>query len=94
MWNTHVRKMGDLVDRLERRGHPVIIGGDFNRDSFRLFGNDVAYDNDIHVGTHGRSTLDYVMHTRDDDIRRVGGRIDRGYASDHDAVVVRYRLGN
>lgn len=93
MWAVHMRKMGNMVSKFERSGLPVIIGGDFNRDSYKLFGNRVKYDNDLHVGTHGASTLDYVMHTRNKDLKRTGGTIQRGYASDHDAVKVNYQLG-
>lgn len=92
-WHTHMRKMKEMVARFERSGHPVIIGGDFNRDSYKLFGNKVKYDNNIHVGTHGKSTLDYVMHTPNKDLKKVGGRVQGAYASDHDAVVVKYQLG-
>ncbi|MGV3619587.1 MAG: peptidoglycan-binding protein [Archangium sp.] len=93
MWHKHMRQMREMVARFERKGTPVIIGGDFNRDSYKLFGNQVKYDNNIHVGTHGASTLDYVMHTPHKDLKRVGGRIQKGYASDHDAVAVNYQLG-
>ncbi len=93
MWNTHMRKMKELVSRFERTGTPVIIGGDFNRDSYKVLGNKVKYDNKLHVGTHGASTLDYVMHVPNEDLKRTGGRIQGHYASDHDAVVVNYQLG-
>lgn len=92
-WNTHMRKLKEMVARFERKGLPVIIGGDFNRDSYKLFGNKVNYDNNIHVGTHGKSTYDYVMHTPNKDLKRTGGTIQRDYASDHDAVVIKYQLG-
>ncbi|MFZ5441973.1 MAG: endonuclease/exonuclease/phosphatase family protein [Myxococcota bacterium] len=91
-WRVHMEKLAHLVDRFESKGLKVIIGGDFNRDSYRVLGKRVRYDNDLHVGTHGRSTLDYLMHTRNPDLRRVAGRVQQGYASDHDAVVARYAL--
>ncbi len=92
MWNLHIEKMGKLVDRFERQGFPVTITGDFNRNHFKMFGNDVAYDSGLHAKTHGRSTLDYVMHTRNPDLRKVRTHVDPGFASDHNAVVVRYDL--
>ena len=91
-WKVHIRKLKALVERFEKRGHTVIIGGDFNRDSYRVLGKKVRYDNDLHVGTHGKATLDYVMHLPDEDLRRKGGRVVGGFHSDHDAVVVKYRL--
>lgn len=93
MWKTHMRKMKQVVSRFERSGMPVIIGGDFNRDSYKVLGNKVKYDNKLNVGTHGASTLDYVMHTPHAELKRTGGRIQGDYASDHDAVVVTYQLG-
>ena len=57
-----------------------------------MLGKQVAYDNKLNVGTHGRSTYDYVMHTRSDVMKRLGGHVEHGFASDHDAVVVRYGL--
>jgi hypothetical protein len=69
-----------------------VIGGDFNRDSYRVLGNDVAYDNNLRVGTHGKSTLDYMMHVRDREMRTVRGGVEGGYRSDHDAVVAKYKL--
>jgi hypothetical protein len=92
-WNTHMRKLGDLVERFESRGLKVVIGGDFNRDSFKVLGDQVAYDNKLNVGTHGRSTLDYLMHTRGSGLEKLGARVQGGYASDHDAVIARYSLG-
>ncbi len=70
----------------------MIVGGDFNRNHYPVLGKHVAYDNSLQAGTHGGSTLDYVMHARDASIRTVRGGVERGFASDHDAVVVRYRL--
>lgn len=92
MWNIHMKKMGDLIEKFENKGLPVIIGGDFNRDSYRLFGNKVAYDNDLFVGTHGGSTLDYMMHTRGEGVRKEANRVQGGYKSDHDAVIVKYKI--
>jgi len=90
-WNVHMRKLDKLVDHFKRKGLDVIVGGDFNRDSYKVLGNKVKYDNKLNVGTHGRSTYDYLMHTGKD-LRRLGARVEGGYASDHDAVVARYRL--
>jgi len=92
MWNQHIEKMGRLIERFERQGHPVTITGDFNRNHFKAFGNQVAYDSNIHVGTHGGSTLDYVMHARNEALKKLSTRVDDHFASDHNAVVVRYDL--
>lgn len=92
MWARHMEKMGNLVERFERQGHPVTITGDFNRNHFKVFGNKVAYDSGLRAGTHGSSTLDYVMHTPNRSIKKVSTHVDRNYASDHNAVVVRYDL--
>jgi hypothetical protein len=92
MWRLHMKKLDTLVADFQRQGLTVIVGGDFNRDSFEVLGNRVKYDNKLHVGTHGRSTLDYLMHTPGGGLRREQARVDRGYASDHDAVVARYSL--
>ncbi|MHB8878928.1 MAG: exonuclease/endonuclease/phosphatase family protein [Myxococcaceae bacterium] len=92
MWNKHMSKLHDLVAKFEKQGHAVVVGGDFNRDSYKVLGDQVAYDNKLNVGTHGRSTLDYLMHTRGDGLAKTGARVQGGYASDHDAVVVRYQI--
>jgi|GEM_PF-4881203 hypothetical protein len=92
MWNIHMRKLHDLVAKFEAKGLEVIVGGDFNRDSYKVLGNQVAYDNKLNVGTHGRSTFDYLMHTRNETFKRIGGHIEHGFASDHDAVVAKYRI--
>lgn len=91
-WHVHMQKLEKLVHHFESQGLRVIVGGDFNRDSFQVLGKQVAYDNKLNVGTHGRSTYDYLMHTRHSGLKRVGGRVQRGFASDHDAVVARYAL--
>ena len=93
MWNQHIAKMGKLVERFERQGHPVTITGDFNRNHFRVFGNKVDYDSGLRRGTHGTSTLDDVMSTRNQGLKRVSTKVDDRFASDHNAVVVRYDLG-
>jgi hypothetical protein len=92
MWRLHMTKLDGLVDHFEKQGLTVVVGGDFNRDSFHVMGKQMRYDNNLHVGTHGRSTFDYVMHSRDEHLKRLGGFVQGGYASDHDAVVVRYKL--
>ncbi len=93
MWHQHMEKMGKLVERFEKQGHPVTITGDFNRNHFKVFGKKVAYDSGIHAGTHGSSTLDYVMHTRNEALKKLSSRVDDHFASDHNAVVVRYDIG-
>lgn len=92
MWNHHMDEMGKLLERFERKGHPVTITGDFNRNHFKVLGNKVSYASGLRAGTHGRSTLDYVMHTRHPSIKKVSNHVDSNYASDHNAVVVRYDL--
>jgi hypothetical protein len=92
MWNTHMEKLDHLVKHFEKKGLDVVVGGDFNRDSYHVLGKDVAYDNKLNVGTHGRSTYDYLMHTRSKDLHKVGAHVIHGFASDHDEVVARYSL--
>jgi hypothetical protein len=91
-WNIHMAKLKKLVAHFESKGLKVIVGGDFNRDSTKVLGNQVKYDNKLNVGTHGRSTYDYLMHVRNKDLVKIGGRVEHGYASDHDAVIARYTL--
>lgn len=92
MWNIHMQKLNRLVDHFEKQGKTVIVGGDFNRDSYRVLGKKVAYDNKLNVGTHGRSTYDYLMHSKHSGLKKEGVKIDHKYASDHDAVVGTYKL--
>lgn len=92
MWNRHIEKMGNLIERFEKQGHPVTISGDFNRNHFKVFGDKVVYASGLRAGTHGSSTLDYVMHTRGGGLKKISSRVDRNYASDHNAVTVRYDL--
>lgn len=92
MWHKHMEKLHDLVARFEKKGYPVIVGGDFNRDSFKVLGNQVKYDNDIHVGTHGKSTYDYLMHTPNSSLQSHGAKVDHGFRSDHDSVAVTYTI--
>ena len=70
----------------------VTITGDFNRNHFKVFGNKVAYDSGLRAGTHGSATLDYVMHTRHEALQKLSNRVDSKFASDHNAVIVRYDL--
>jgi len=91
-WKTHMQKLDALVDRFEKKGLDVIVGGDFNRDGFKVMGDRVKYDNPLGQPTHGRSHYDYLMHTRSRDLRRTGEHVDHHYFSDHDAVVGRYKL--
>lgn len=90
MWALHIEKMGKMVEQFEKQGFPVTISGDFNRSSFKVLGSQVKYDSGLHSGTHGRSTLDYIMHTGK--LRKVSSRVDRNFASDHNMVTVRYDL--
>jgi Putative peptidoglycan binding domain len=92
MWKQHMTKMNKLVERFEKKGFPVTITGDFNRSHFKVFGNKVDYDSGLHSGTHGSSTLDYVMSTKHPGLKKVSTKVDSGYASDHNAVTVRYDL--
>ncbi|MFP2924203.1 peptidoglycan-binding protein [Pyxidicoccus sp. 3LG] len=92
MWKKHMAQLDAMVERFEKQGHKVVVGGDFNRNGYKVLGNDVVYDNKLNVGTHGRSTLDYLMHTRDRELEHVRTRYERRLHSDHDAVVATYRL--
>lgn len=93
MWNIHMDKLENLVAKFQKQGLNVIVGGDFNRDSYKVLGNKVKVDNDLHVGTHGRSTLDYVMHaSKGKVLEKEGVKIHKNYDSDHNAVVVKYSL--
>jgi endonuclease/exonuclease/phosphatase family metal-dependent hydrolase len=91
-WHEHRSQLNDLVRHFEKQGAEVIVGGDFNRDSFKVLGDRVRYDNSFDEGTHGRRTLDYLMHTKGPELVNLGTRVQGGYASDHDAVIGRYRL--
>ncbi len=91
-WNTHMKKLDALVEKFEKQGKVVIVGGDFNRDSHRVLGKDVRYASGLHTPTHGNRTLDYIMHTPHEDLRKLGARSEGGYRSDHDAVIVKYQL--
>lgn len=90
MWNQHIEKMGNMVERFEKKGFPVTISGDFNRNQFKVLGDKVKYDSGLRAGTRGRSTLDYIMHTGK--LRKLSTRVDRNFASDHNMVTVRYDL--
>ena len=92
MWNVHMKKLHDLVAHFEKQGLTVIVGGDFNRDSYKVLGNQVRYDNKLNVGTHGHSTYDYLMHTPSKDLHKLGAHVQHNYASDHDAVVAKYDI--
>ena len=92
MWRKHISQMKDMVQHFEKQGFPVVITGDFNRNQFPVLGKQVRYDSGLHANTHGRATLDYVMHTPDRHLRKVGTHVDNHFASDHNGVVVRYDL--
>lgn len=92
MWKLHMEKLGKLVDRLEAQGCPVVIGGDFNRNHFKVMGDEVRYDSGTHTRTHGGATLDYVMSSRDPRLHATRTHVDRDTRSDHDAVVVHYEI--
>ena len=91
-WHEHIQKLEHLVAHFQKQGLQVIVSGDFNRDSNHVLGHQVHYDNNIHVGTHGKSTYDYMMHTRGKHLKLLGAHVSHGYASDHDAVVGKYEL--
>lgn len=92
MWKKHMAQLDAMVSRFEKQGLKVVVGGDFNRNHFKVLGNDVAYDNKLNVGTHGSSTYDYLMHTRDPELQHLRTRYERRLNSDHDAVVATYKL--
>ncbi|WP_375757726.1 peptidoglycan-binding protein [Corallococcus exercitus] len=92
MWNKHMDRLDRLVTHFEKKGLPVIVGGDFNRDSYKVLGNQVKYDNKLNVGTHGHGTLDYLMHTPSGSLKSHGAHVDRGFRSDHDSVSVKYTI--
>ena len=92
MWNRHLDTLRDLVARFEKQGQTVVLGGDFNRDSYRVMGDRMKYDNDRFEPTIGKSTLDYLLHSRNGTLQRLDSRVQGGYASDHDAVVARFRI--
>ena len=92
MWGVHMDKMKHLIGKLEQQGCPIIVGGDFNRNHYKVLGNEVKYDNNIRVGTHGGATLDYLMHTPSKDLKAEGFKIDKNTRSDHDAVIVKYEI--
>lgn len=92
MWKKHMHRLDQLVQHFEKQGAEVIVGGDFNRDSFKVLGNHVRYDNGLNVPTHGHSTLDYLMHSKGKELVNLGTHVQHGYATDHEAVIGRYRL--
>jgi endonuclease/exonuclease/phosphatase family metal-dependent hydrolase len=92
MWKKHMAQLDAMVERFEKQGHKVVVGGDFNRNHHKVLGNDVVYDNKLNVGTHGSSTLDYLMHTRDPELKHIKTQYERRLHSDHDAIVATYRL--
>jgi hypothetical protein len=92
MWHKHIDGMKKLVEKFEKKGHPVTITGDFNRNHFKVLGNKVQYASGLHADTHGKSTLDYVMNTRNPDLKKLSSKVDKGFASDHNALIVRYDL--
>jgi hypothetical protein len=93
-WREHMAKLHDLVERFNAFGVPVIVGGDINRSRVRFLGDEVVYDNDFAVPTHGRHLFDYLCHRSSDDvaIHRVRREVVRGFNSDHDAFVAGYAL--
>lgn len=91
-WGEHMKQLSNLIDRFEKKGLKVVVGGDFNRNQHKVLGNQVAYDNNFRESTIGRSTLDYLMHGRNRGLKNLSGGVSRGFASDHDAVVGSYSL--
>lgn len=94
-WNTHMSKLSAMVKKFRSQGYKVIIGGDFNKDSSKVLGNQVNYANKLNASTtDGGSTLDYLMHTRNPGFRNTNGGVLKGFNSDHHAVQGTYVLGN
>lgn len=91
-WGKHMKQLSALVDRFEKQGLKVVIGGDFNRNHYKVLGNQVNYDSGTKQGTRGGATLDYLMSVRDRGLRNLSGGVLRGFASDHDAVWGSYSL--
>lgn len=92
-WNTHMKKLSAMVKRFEKQGFKVVIGGDFNKDSSKVLGNDVGYANKLNRSTtDGGSTLDYLMHTRGNGMKNLNGGVLGGFRSDHHAVRGTYTL--
>lgn len=92
-WNTHMKKLSAMVKRFEKQGFKVVIGGDFNKDSSKVLGNDVGYANKLNRSTtDGGSTLDYLMHTRGNGLKNLNGGVLGGFRSDHHAVRGTYSL--
>lgn len=92
MWHEHMDQLEKMVARFEKQGHKVVVGGDFNRNHYKVLGNDVVYDNKLHIPTHRKSTLDYLMHTRDPELKHRQTKYERALNTDHDAVAVTYTL--
>jgi hypothetical protein len=92
MWSKHQQKLEALVDHYKKQGLDVVVGGDFNKDSSKVLGDHVQYDNNLHVGTHGKNTTyDYLMHAGKD-LQTKNAHVVHGFASDHDEVVATYSL--
>ncbi len=95
LWHKHIKMLEKRIAKFKKQGYEVIVGGDFNRNRYKVLGDKVGYDNGAWTGTHGgpRSAMfDYLMHVRSPELKSVMGVVDRGYRSDHDAVVAGYKL--
>lgn len=92
-WNTHMKKLSDLVAKFKKQGFKVIIAGDLNRDNNKVLGNQVTYDNKLNRSTtDGGSQLDYLMHTGGG-LRVLNSGVVANFNSDHHAVIGNYNLG-
>lgn len=95
LWHKHIKMLEKRIAQFKKQGYEVVVGGDFNRNRYKVLGDKVGYDNGAWTGTHGgpRSAMfDYLMHVRSPELKNVMGVVDRGYRSDHDAVVAGYKL--
>lgn len=91
-WNTHMGKLSNMVKKFESQGYKVIIAGDMNKDSSKVLGNQVKYDNKLNQSTtDGGSTLDYLMHTGNG-LQTQNAGVLGGFNSDHHAVYGTYNL--
>ena len=91
-WHEHMAIMKQMVAHFEKQGYPVIVSGDFNRNHDKVLGNEVRYDSGLSAHTHGKSTLDYMMSSRNKELKKLGFRVDDHYASDHNALIGTYEL--
>lgn len=92
-WNTHMKKLSAMVKKFEGQGFKVVVAGDFNKNKSKVLGNQLAYDTKFNQATHdGGSTLDYLMHSKNNGLKNLNGGVLGGFRSDHNAVRGTYRL--